>query len=75
MPCASDRQARQKKNNAEPLHAYQNRARLTVYEVAMFLGQISQLSKIPSPSSLRSHLSSSTVTQSSISTVSKCEIN
>ena len=41
-----------------PVHAYINRARLTVCEVGLFSRGISQLSKIPTPPSLRSHWSS-----------------
>ena len=41
---------------SESLQAYITRARLTACEVGIFLREISQLSKIYPPSSLRSHL-------------------
>ena len=55
--CISKRMT--KNGIAESLHAHTNRARLTACEVGVFSREISQLSKICPPPSLRSHLSSS----------------
>ena len=50
------KQAHDKRNIAELLHPYLNRARLTTCEVGLFLKEISQPSKIRPPPSLRSSL-------------------
>ena len=48
----------EKRSIAESLHAYVTRARLTACELRVFLREISQLSKILPPPSLRRYLSS-----------------
>ena len=58
-PLAVIKQVLEKRSIAEAMHAYINRARLTVCEVGVFSREISQLSEIRPPPSLRNHLSSS----------------
>ena len=53
------KQVHYKRSIAELLHAYITRARQTACEVGIFSREISQLSQIHPPPSLRSHLSSS----------------